>query len=626
MGLLRNSVIVGGATFLVGSALMEISKGDSKNDIGWWPYVATFISGAAGFYLLKQEMVPVPEALELNAEMDGEKLMVSSFDFDDGSMMVGIGTEENVDDDPEFMEMLIDEDGKIDYFSLPIGKEGYQRHYQVKPSHYGKMKTQNQTNERAGGDFVRTDGDGKYGTWSVYMAEEGEPCPNCKCSHENLKMIDSYNDGGTFWINMVCQDCGLEGGSYTDEVQWEDEGILQASPQIAYNMGNPNFGALKCSRCMQRFEMAAESFSAERKARRRSRLSWTKGMTTDFLEEDGRYMDDSGRMGYQKNDTLYHIDDLPNGYHIHLRKPVRRGASWKAVAKSPHIKNWKHFTSYKKSQLSPTILNWYNTEIAKPEFDAKKLLTPIEKMMMNKGLLSKTPTIIRTTPFQNNTIWYAQGGPEALPTTEIARLKGTDLRVSLGGVDGDVKFANNFLRGLILLGPTAGDNRSVNRYNKDSKAWVDSKPAWFKNACAQGVFHCEFSIKEYNYSDRIEFLINGYKFAQLIPRTNQIPELYIYPDATEEEKVTPRPTTTVKLLSQASKVFTHNIPLIPPKQYADALFPILVEKYQPQNKSTFTRRMHPIWGTSDRDVKELPKKKGVLAARNIFLRRYKKKE
>ena len=96
------------------------------------------------------------------------------------------------------------------------------------------------------------------GLETILAAEEGEPCPTCKCSHENLKMTDSYNDGGTFWIDIECQDCGLEGGAFTDDVQWEDEGILQSSPQIAYNVGNPNFGALKCSRCFERFEKAAE--------------------------------------------------------------------------------------------------------------------------------------------------------------------------------------------------------------------------------------------------------------------------------------------------------------------------------------------------------------------------------
>ena len=68
MSLLRNSVIVGGATFLVGSALMEVSKGDEK--VGWWPYTATFLSGALGFYLQRQQFVPVPEVLELDAEYD----------------------------------------------------------------------------------------------------------------------------------------------------------------------------------------------------------------------------------------------------------------------------------------------------------------------------------------------------------------------------------------------------------------------------------------------------------------------------------------------------------------------------------------------------------------------------
>ena len=70
MSLLRNSVIVGGATFLVGSAFMEIGKADSKSDIGKWPYIATFLSGALGFYLLKQNFIPVPKALELNADSD----------------------------------------------------------------------------------------------------------------------------------------------------------------------------------------------------------------------------------------------------------------------------------------------------------------------------------------------------------------------------------------------------------------------------------------------------------------------------------------------------------------------------------------------------------------------------
>ena len=76
MSLLRNSVIVGGATFLVGSALMEVSKGDEK--VGWWPYTATFLSGALGFYLLRQQFVPVPEVLELDAEYDFQNQAITT--------------------------------------------------------------------------------------------------------------------------------------------------------------------------------------------------------------------------------------------------------------------------------------------------------------------------------------------------------------------------------------------------------------------------------------------------------------------------------------------------------------------------------------------------------------------
>ena len=104
-------------------------------------------------------------AESFGAEIDGEKLMVSSSNFDDGSMIVSVGTTDfNNYGDSDFMEMMINKDGKIDYFTLPTGKDDYQRMYKIKPSHYGRMKTQNETNESAGGDFIRTDGDGKYGT------------------------------------------------------------------------------------------------------------------------------------------------------------------------------------------------------------------------------------------------------------------------------------------------------------------------------------------------------------------------------------------------------------------------------------------------------------------------------
>ena len=119
-----------------------------------------------------------------NAEIDGEELIASSANFSDGSMIVGVGTETLDVDNPDFMEMMIDKEGKIEYFTLPIGKGGWDRHYNIKPSHYGKMKTQNETNETAGGDFIRTDGEGKYA--ESFNADTKEKrnwvgfCPECQ--------------------------------------------------------------------------------------------------------------------------------------------------------------------------------------------------------------------------------------------------------------------------------------------------------------------------------------------------------------------------------------------------------------------------------------------------------------
>ena len=58
-------------------------------------------------------MASLNAAESFGAEMDGKKLIASSYDLADGSMMVGVGTETLDVDDPDFMEMMIDEDGKI---------------------------------------------------------------------------------------------------------------------------------------------------------------------------------------------------------------------------------------------------------------------------------------------------------------------------------------------------------------------------------------------------------------------------------------------------------------------------------------------------------------------------------
>ena len=46
------------------------------------------------------------------------KLKVSGYEFADGALMVGVGTEARGVGDPDFVEMMIDKDGKIDFFSV----------------------------------------------------------------------------------------------------------------------------------------------------------------------------------------------------------------------------------------------------------------------------------------------------------------------------------------------------------------------------------------------------------------------------------------------------------------------------------------------------------------------------
>ena len=65
MSLLRDSAMVGVATFLVGSAFMQINLTEDGKAVGWWPYVGTFLSGALGFYLIAAtDVVKVKEAEE----------------------------------------------------------------------------------------------------------------------------------------------------------------------------------------------------------------------------------------------------------------------------------------------------------------------------------------------------------------------------------------------------------------------------------------------------------------------------------------------------------------------------------------------------------------------------------
>ena len=54
MGVLQNSMVGGGATFLVGALLMEIGDEENANFDKTWPLVGTFLAGAIGWFCLEQ--------------------------------------------------------------------------------------------------------------------------------------------------------------------------------------------------------------------------------------------------------------------------------------------------------------------------------------------------------------------------------------------------------------------------------------------------------------------------------------------------------------------------------------------------------------------------------------------
>ena len=99
-----------------------------------------------------------------------------------------------------------------------------------------------------------------------YGAEEGDDCPNCHCEHQNLSLDGTPDvDEEYVSVNVICDDCGIKGYTTTYPYEWDNEAKLRYSPQIAVNMHNPVYGDLKCSRCHERFQMAAENWGGNPK-------------------------------------------------------------------------------------------------------------------------------------------------------------------------------------------------------------------------------------------------------------------------------------------------------------------------------------------------------------------------
>lgn len=510
MSLLRNSVIVGGATFLVGSAFMEIGKADSKSDIGKWPYVATFLSGALGFYLLKQNFIPVPKALELNADSDN-------------------------------------------IIRFKVGEQ-YEHRY-----HHGYGFRDNEI-------MRRTD---KTVWTSQVNPETGKVDYPLLVSQHRIYTKQPFEIDGE--IVLGYESYGLGNHAY---------GVTAGDTSLR------TYDA-ESSSSLQSF--AAEVFEADRKIRRRTRWTWTRGQESGFevenddiseLPYDIDYTGQKGR-GYRSTyvplysiEDSYHISDLPEGYHLHLYKPSVRSGQWRAFSKSPTSEDWNEYRNNKKSNLTGELLTWYNQDIAQPE---EKTLSPIEKLMISKGMKSGTVQIERVViPKTKYTLekvqYFALGGPQNMSPTNICEIEGGVISLeSLSYSNEPNLFA--FAQGLKFMTEKAGTLRSVNRFNKNPEAWVKSYPAWFQNAVKNKLTDIDVKFKSYTEHDGgikindirvLKFLsgvdrrswrpINQSERKMMDTPYGEMPQFEIYElDMSDPAPIIPRPSTMRKIYGKSFK-------------------------------------------------------------------------
>ena len=540
MSLLRDSAIVGAATFLVGSVFMGITVKQEGEPVGWWPYVGTFMSGALGFYLLGATNVVKVK----NAESTGCYECGQDYEGDDDFR--------NCD----LCDVLL-----------------------------------------CGGCNRRCEG-----------------CSNTVCNSHRC--------------SKDCCD-----GAFCDECHKEEFGAESFSADQ-----NEDLSGIK--------QFMAEVFEADRKARRRTTLTWARGMEQgfighdDFLKQPRPYENYDYYGSNYKNSNAYHISGLPTGYHIHLWKPRRRSGYWRVFMKSPNSKVWRQGTSNSKSRIMPEVLKWYNDAIAAP---TETELTPIQQLMIGQGMISGETQIHRieipatiqkkknkiTGEMVSKTIiagkiqYYYSGGENDSEPTLFATYDGM-IEFELNTPPASIA---NFCRGLIYLDTeTAGNLRSVNRYNKDRKQWVASHPAWFQNMCKQGINSVYFTSRRGTYSiENTEFL--RFYGTPSLPETKTLdlgngiekPMFQVRLPIEDGEEVvddgwiTPRPSTQKKMYA------------INPLGLAETkigIFNKCVAKYQPQEWDFIKEEM--LGGTLFANTEGF-NLVGSEPAGHIMCRRFKKK-
>ena len=766
MSLLRNSVIVGGATFLVGSAFMEIGKADSKSDIGKWPYVATFLSGALGFYLLKQNVIPVPKALELNADYTDSDLSHFGKPLEDDekftTMQVRIGSPSGSTTSwtTAFNLQCVGDDDNLTYFTglledsvrdrvrkwngdelgdfipmqIVIGSPSgsttsWYRAFTVQPVDVDEENLYYLSGEIQ--DLLVDKAKWWNGHEVIYDAEiEYDGAKSYARSLDSK--FDGANDEGYFPVDeddfseMVVDEIGehttLDAESFDADSlkgRWEEgttrivhgvsvtksrygeyekpqyrasyngyscrifyEGVAFYLPCWMYHgyggvgrggcFKNPMEAILDFKRraeggfqqishrkdfdadtsLLQSF--AAEVFMADRKIRRRTRWTWTRGNEKGFeIENDDLselpynidYTAYTGR-GYYRNsqpmysiDEAYYISDLPEGYHLHLYKPSVRSGEWRAFSKSPTSEDWNEYRNYKKSNLTGDLLNWYNQDIAQPE---EKTLSPIEKLMISKGMKSGTVQIERVViPKTNYTPekvqYFALGGPTNMSPTKFCEIEGGVIALeNLRYEDEPNLFA--FGQGLKFMTEKAGTLRSVNRFNKNPEAWVKSYPAWFQNAVKNKLTDIDVQFKFYQEHDggirinniRVLKFLNGVDRLSWRPINEserkmmdtpygEMPQFEIYElDMSDPAPITPRPSTMRKIYGKSFKQNLNG----EWKFDKDMFMMAVVDKYKFENGGS--ERVHK--SMVDEPLYSIDIIPYMTPMAELMARRYKKKE
>jgi len=518
MSLLRNSIIVGAATTLVGVGLMELSsESPLKTPKPSWYVKATLLTGLAGAlgYALVNNSY-TPEALELNTD--------SYFNKEHDCYQCG--------------KCLTAFDHEIDanYCCTACYACGYADHVGWR------------TQWCCPCNCAETGG-GPNGTCQDTFSAEGP-------TDDELESWSERQDDGSMLV-MIDED----GDSHT-ELTYDDEGELTN---------------------LKRF--MAEVFEAT-KPRRRTTLTWTRGYDPAFVSMDGdrRVFADNPRpyhLDYYRNSNwnteknAYHIKGLPEGYHIHLWKPNRRGNYWQLRMKSPHGDGWQTDYNFEKKEMMGDVLHWYNRQIAIPQ---KEELTPMMLALKQMGGVSEGIHIQRIEVSPMVIQYFYSGkdakGTEHEPTMFAECMKSRSDYVVELKCNGLPSPLLNFVRGLIYIGEEAGNNRNVNRYNDDRKMWVNSKPAWFKNMCKQGIKQLYFTTDTWDENTIKIFNTEFFKFeASKQTFMVRLPNAEGY-----WEWHTPRPSTVRKMKEK----LLANDPTATSNQIREFLFYEAVKKYQPQ--------------------------------------------